>query len=81
MVKKKNPSAMQETWVRALGWEDLLEKGMATTPVFFATPWNIAHQAPLSMGLPRQEYWNGLLVPSPLKSVLYSAVKLCTEIE
>ena len=26
----KNPPAIQETWVRSLGWEDLLEKGMAT---------------------------------------------------
>ena len=26
----KNLSAMQETWVRSLGWEDLLEEGMAT---------------------------------------------------
>ena len=26
----KNPPAMQETWVRSLGGEDLLEKGMAT---------------------------------------------------
>ena len=26
----KNPSAMQETWVQSLGWEDLLEDGMAT---------------------------------------------------
>jgi len=26
----KNPPAMQETWVRSLGWEDPLEKGMAT---------------------------------------------------
>ena len=32
---------------------------------FFATPWAIAHQAALSMGLPRQEYWGGLLFPSP----------------
>ena len=24
------------------------------------TPWTIAHQAPLSMGFPRQEYWSGL---------------------
>ena len=28
-------------------------------------PWTAAHQDPLSMGLPRQEYWNGL--PFPLK--------------
>ena len=26
----KNPLAMQETWVRSLGWEDSLEKGKAT---------------------------------------------------
>ena len=26
----KNPPAMWETWVRPLGWEDPLEKGMAT---------------------------------------------------
>jgi len=26
----KNPPAMPETWVRSLGWEDPLRKGMAT---------------------------------------------------
>ena len=26
----KNPSAMQETWVQSLGWEDPLEEDMAT---------------------------------------------------
>ena len=26
----KNLPTMQETWVQALGWEDPLEKGMAT---------------------------------------------------
>ena len=26
----KNPPAMQETLVQSLGWEDSLEKGMAT---------------------------------------------------
>ena len=26
----------------------------------FVTPWTIAHQTPLFMGFPRQEYWNGL---------------------
>ena len=30
----KNPPAMQETRVQSLGWEDPLEKGMATTLVF-----------------------------------------------
>ena len=28
------------------------------------TPWTVAHQAPLSMGFSRQEYWTGLLFPS-----------------
>ena len=31
----------------------------------FGTPWTIAHQAPLSMGFSRQEYWSGLPFPSP----------------
>ena len=31
----------------------------------FATPWTVAHQAPLSMGFFRQEYWSGLPLPSP----------------
>ena len=31
----------------------------------FATLWTVAHQTPLSMGFSREEYWNGLLFPSP----------------
>ena len=31
----------------------------------FVTPWTVAHQAPLSMGFSRQEYWSGLPFPSP----------------
>ena len=31
----------------------------------FAIPWTIAHQAPLSMGFSRQEYWSGLPSPPP----------------
>ena len=34
----------------------------------FATPWTVAHQAPLSMGLSGQEYWSGL--PCLLPGVL-----------
>ena len=30
-----------------------------------ATPWTAACQAPLSMGFSRQEYWSGLVCPSP----------------
>ena len=37
----KNPPAMQETGVRSLGWEDLLEKEMATPSSILAwrIPW------------------------------------------
>ena len=30
-----------------------------------STPWTVAHQAPLPMGFPRQEYWSGLSFPFP----------------
>ena len=30
-----------------------------------ATPWTVAHQAPLSMEFSRQEYWSGLPFPTP----------------
>ena len=31
----------------------------------FATPWTVTYQASPSMGFSRQEYWSGLLFPSP----------------
>ena len=31
----------------------------------FVTSWMVAHQAPLSLGFPRQEYWSGLPFPTP----------------
>ena len=37
----------------------------SVVPRLFATPRTVAHQAPMSMGLPRQEYWSGLPSPSP----------------
>ena len=43
----KNLPALQETWVRSLGWEDTLEKGKAAHPSILAwrIPWTV-----LSMG-------------------------------
>ena len=37
----KNLPSMQETWVQPLGWEDLMEKGMATPSSILAwrIPW------------------------------------------
>ena len=31
----------------------------------FGTPWTVARQAPLYLGVSRQEYWNGLPRPPP----------------
>ena len=36
----KNPPAMQESWVRSLGWEDPLKEGMATLSSILA--WKIS---------------------------------------
>ena len=44
----KNPPAMWKTGVRSLGWEDPLEKGMAT------------HSSILAWGIPRTEEPGGL---------------------
>ena len=39
----KNPPARQETWVQSLGWEDPLEKRMATHSSILAwrIPWTV----------------------------------------
>ena len=54
----------------------------------FATPWTVAHQAPLSMEFSKQEYWSGLPffslghLPDPgikLRSPALQADSLLTE--
>ena len=49
----KNPPAMQETWVQSLGWEDPLEKGIATHSSILAwkIPWTEEPGALQSKGL------------------------------
>ena len=58
----KNPSAMQETWVLSLGWEDPLEKGMAT------------HSSILAWRVPRDRgaWW------AMVQGVAKSQIQLCT---
>ena len=41
------------------------ELGVLSRVQLLATPWTLAHQAPLSMGFPRQEYSSGLPFPPP----------------
>ena len=47
----------------ALKWK-MKVKSLSLVPLL-ATPWTAAHQAPLSMGFSRQEYWSGVPLPSP----------------
>ena len=37
----------------------------SVTSGFFATPWTVARQAPLSVGFSRPGYWSGLPFPPP----------------
>ena len=37
------------------------------------TPWTAAHQAVLSMGFSRQEYWSGVSLPSPTNRLAAAA--------
>ena len=39
----KEPTAMQETKIQSLGWEDTLEKGMLSTPVFWPEEFHGLH--------------------------------------
>ena len=41
---------------------------------FFATPWTVAHQTPLSMELSKQEYWSELPFP-PLEDLPNPEIK------
>ena len=51
----KNLPAIWETWVQSLGWEDLLEKEMATHSIILAwrIPWKEEPDELQSMGLQR----------------------------
>ena len=43
----------------------------------FAIAWAVVHQSSLSIGFPRQEYWSGVPLPSPvqlLSSVQFFAI-------
>ena len=57
---------------------DLVAKSCPT----LTTPWTVAHQAPLSMGFLRQEYWHGLpfqaLIYFMLTSILIATIIIAT---
>ena len=72
-------------------WKWKVKVKLLSRVQLLATSWTVAHQAPLSMGFPRQEYWSGApqgqtLFPEPnhtykdtitlAKSILYILWKL-----
>ena len=63
----KNLSAMQETWIRSLGQEDPLEKGMATHSSILAwiIPWTEEPGWLQSMGFQRVGQYFGHLMQRP----------------
>ena len=55
-------------WATELNWyvkEVCVCVQLLSCVQLFATPWTVAHQVPLSMGFPRQEFWSGLPIPNP----------------
>ena len=48
----KESPAMQETWVQSLGWEDPLEKGMATHSSI------LSRETPLTEEIGRLQLWS-----------------------
>ena len=56
---RENKFVMPWLWVRACS------VCMHSHVRLFVTPWTIAHQAPLSMGFSRQQFWTGLPCPPP----------------
>ena len=68
----KNPPAMQETWVRSLGWEDLLEKEKFThsSTVAWRTPWTLHGIAKSPWGCKESDMTERLSLPLHFNSWL-----------
>ena len=50
-------------------WKGKMKVKSLSRVQLLETPWTAAYQAPLSMGFSRQEYWSGVSLPSPTKSL------------
>ena len=62
------PQARTLEWVASSfsnAWKWKVKVNSLSWVWLFMTPWTAAYQAPPSMGFSRQEYWSGLLLPSP----------------
>ena len=59
-----NSGTQLRNWTE-LNWTDVVMVYSLKPRLTLVTPWTVTHQAPVSIGLPRQEYWNGLPFPPP----------------
>ena len=63
-----------------LGTNLLLLRSRFSRVRLYATPWTVAHQAPLSLGFSRKENWSELPFPSLMHACMlscFSCVRLC----
>ena len=73
LVGWHHPWRLSQEWVSGSGWtQEPRQRAWHARMLnyfshvwVFMTLWTIAHQAPLSMGFFRQEYWSGLPFSSP----------------
>ena len=64
----ETPQYIRQTLTDIKGETDsntIIVQSLAQSCPTLCNPWTVAHQAPLSMGFSRQEYWSGLPFPSP----------------
>ena len=55
-------------------WKWKVKEKSLSRVQLLVTPWTAAHQAPLSIGFSRQEYWSGVPLPSPDHNPTYLAI-------
>ena len=68
MREREGPGRLWSAEGSPVYWPHLLyhvELSRLSHVQLFVTPWTVAHQAPLTMGFSRQEYWSRLPFPSP----------------
>ena len=64
-VSLKGNRVREKEWIFAEQYYSLLSYVSFLSCIqLFLQPWTIAHQAPLSMGFPKQEHWSRLPLPS-----------------
>ena len=65
VYRRTRPTKHMERAQSTSLWKETASTQSLSCVPLFGTPWTITHQAPPSMGFPRQEHWSGLPCPSP----------------